>query len=774
MPTADRFSSRDARLARRFARLVTAVVSLTLVASGVAHAQVVRGVVVDSVTGRPVPGVVVVLVDGGGKRVVAVIAGDDGRYAVRTTSPGQYGLRAERIGFRAAAPRPVALRAGETVEVRLVTNPLPVTLTSVRVTGRTACVARAEGGEDVSAVWEEARKALLATDVTQRDELFTVKVSRFERTLEPRTSKVLTYETKQSTGATKSPFVAIPAARLSADGFVRQNASETIYYGPDASVLLSDEFLNDHCFRLRSGRDGRSALIGLDFEPVRGRDKPDIAGTLWIDRQSSELRDIEYSYTLLPNLPANVRSADFGGRVEFHRMPTGAWIVERWMIRMPVVVERGLSLPTSGAVMPGVDRPAERLRLAAVREEGGEVLESIARSVRRELAVDQGSVRGVVFDSTRMVPLASARVFLDGTQFSARTGADGAFVLENVPPGTYALSVVHGRFDSLGVRPPSQPVTLVAGETPAVHLASPSAATLIARDCKPAERGPGTAALRGRVREETSGAPGIGVEVVATWNRLAEAGRTARVSAVAVRTRTDSSGRYELCGLPERVQVTLRAVADRRRSAPARLLLPEGQISIVDMALSASEAVVAAMDSLSQASAVAKAAGQAEATDNTAMAGVASRRRLRGAHLTRLQIEKANASQITGLLRAMSGVTLRPNESGIPIIEVRHTKRLTPEEAGFGRGSGAGQRSGSQPGAEVSPDRCPALIRIDGIPMENNGITIDGTIHPETLDAIEAYSGAQVPLEFVAPGSHCGMVLIWTRRSADAAAPGKP
>ena len=542
MPTADRFVSGDARLAGRFARLVAGVVSLVIGASGVAHAQVVRGLVVDSATGRPLPGVVVVLIDGAGKRVAAVIAGDDGRYAVRTTSPGQYGLRAERIGFRAAAPKPVSLGAGETVEVRLVASPLPATLGSVRVAGRTACVARAEGG-DVSAVWEEARKALLATDVTQRDELFTVTVSRFERTLEPRTSKVLTYETKQSTGSTKSPFVAMSAARLSAEGFVRQNERETIYYGPDASVLLSDEFLNDHCFRLREGTDRRSALIGLEFEPVRGRDKPDIAGTLWIDRQSSELRNLEYSYKRLPNLPTTTKSEDFGGRVEFHRMATGAWIVERWVIRMPVVVDRGLYSQSTDAVIPGLGRPAtERIRLAAIREEGGEVLESIARGARRELATDQVTVRGVVFDSTRMIPLPSARVFLDGTQFSTLTGADGAFVLENVPPGTYELSVVHGRFDSLGVRPPSETMTLRTGDAPTRPLAGPSVATLIARDCKPEERGPGTATLRGRVREEGSGDPGINVEVVATWNQAGEPNaRGAVVPQRTLRTRTDST-----------------------------------------------------------------------------------------------------------------------------------------------------------------------------------------------------------------------------------------
>ena len=111
-----------------------------------AAAQVVRGVVVEADSGRGLPGVVVVLLDSAGKRLAGVLVGDDGKYAIRAMTPGRYAVRAERIGYRADAPTPVTLGAGQTVDLRLETQPIPVVLGVVRVTGKSACVASAADG----------------------------------------------------------------------------------------------------------------------------------------------------------------------------------------------------------------------------------------------------------------------------------------------------------------------------------------------------------------------------------------------------------------------------------------------------------------------------------------------------------------------------------------------------------------------------------------------------------------------------------------------------
>jgi hypothetical protein len=746
-----------------------AAVSLATGWPAAAHSQVVRGVVVDEGSGRAMPGIVVVLLDSAGARLAGVLADDAGRYAIRTGVPGRYGVRAERIGYRADAPTPVKLAAGETVELRLVTRPVPVVLSAVRVTGKTACVARASDGREVSDVWDEARKALYATDLTQRQELFTAKVSRFERTLDAKNGKVLSYETKQGGGVTRNPFVSLPAAQLSAHGFVRQNASEAVYYGPDASVLLSDEFLGDHCFKLRVAGGRRSTMIGLEFEPVRGREKPEIAGTLWMDRQTAELRDLEYEYRNLPNLPRAVKSENFGGRVEFHRMPTGAWIVERWVIRMPVLVDKGAFSARPEAILPGMplERP-ERVQLAAIREEGGEVIESVARGERRESAAEKATVRGMVFDSTRMSPVPNAFVFLDGTQFSARSDTDGRFAIGQVPPGTYALSAVHARFDSLQLRPLSATVEAQAGAETTVELMGPSTATIFARDCRPDDLATSRAALRGRVRDAATGAPAIQAQVTLTWNRLVTAAaRTAPVVQQQAATKTDSAGRYAFCGLPDGVRLTARAVVDDRRSSPQPLLLPDNQISVLDLVVGTQSVVASAerIESVRAASIPPR---------NQAMRNFDRRRRRgTGSFLTRDQIDRSHASRLTDLLRILPGVSVGADERGMLIVELRGGKRLSLDPptmptpaARPDSGAAAPPSSSNMVAGQMSMKRCPAAFLVDGMPIDGGSGT-DLEIRPEMIEAIEVYSGGQVPIEYGARHSECGVVMIWTRSFAE-------
>ena len=725
-----------------------------------ASAQVVRGVVVDEGSGRGLPAVVVVLLDSAGKRLAGVLADDDGRYAIRTTGPGRYAVRAERIGYRADAPTSVALSAGQTVELKLVTRPIPVVLGEVRVTGKSACVTAAADGRDVSAVWDETRKALFATDLTQQQELFSARVSRFVRTLDARSGRVTGYQVKEANAVTRSPFVSESAAWLSANGYVKQGSTETVYYAPDASVLLSDEFLRDHCFRLRDGEGKRNGLIGLAFEPVKGREKPEIAGTLWIDRKSAELRDLEYVYSQLPSLPSSAKSDDFGGRMEFHRMPTGAWIVERWVIRMPLLVDKG-PLARDPVVIPGTapSRP-DRIQLAGLHEEGGEVLETVAHGARRELSTQVATVRGTVYDSTRMAPLQGARVFLDGTQFATQSTTDGSFLIEKVPPATYAISVVHPRFDSLDVPAPSVSIAVKPNEETMAHLAGPSVATILARDCRGDERSEGSATLRGHVRDGFTSGPAIDAQVTLAWRRLQSSAGSAGVMERSLSTRTDSSGRYRFCGLPDGVKLTARVVADDRRSPPVDVVLPDHEVSVLDLMVGKS-AVVAAASEASTAPAVVVVSSPA----NKAMQEFERRRRRgNGSYLTRAQIDRMHAPRLTDLLRTMPGVSVEMGDHGSLVVELRRSKSftITPMPAVKADTSGSAPPTAGSTVGQASVKKCPANFLVDGLPIDGTG-TADVETRPETIEAIEVYSGGMVPIEYSARNSECGVVMIWTR-----------
>lgn len=65
-----------------------------------------------------------------------------------------------------------------------------------------------------------------------------------------------------------------------------------------------------------------------------------------------------------------------------------------------------------------------------------------------EVDQDKGIIRGVVFDET-ISPVAGASVEVMDTETTATTGAEGAFLIEDLAPGNYFLRVSKGGFESV-------------------------------------------------------------------------------------------------------------------------------------------------------------------------------------------------------------------------------------------------------------------------------------------------------------------------------------
>ena len=189
-------------------------------------AQVVRGVVVEAGSGSALPGVVVVLLDSAGKRLAGVLVDDDGRYAIRAMVPGRYAVRAERIGYRADAPTPVTLASGETVDLRLVTRPIPGRARRRAVTGKSPCVARPPTGARYQrSGMRRGRRSLRRISRSSRScSARACRDSSGRSTRAPARSPNI--KRKEASAVTRSPFVSEPAAQLSANGYVRQNAGE--------------------------------------------------------------------------------------------------------------------------------------------------------------------------------------------------------------------------------------------------------------------------------------------------------------------------------------------------------------------------------------------------------------------------------------------------------------------------------------------------------------------------------------------------------------------
>jgi hypothetical protein len=335
-------------------------VLLALLLAGPLRAQSVSGTFVDQ-GGAPIAAARVTLADEAGRTVHSALTDARGGFSLRAPGPGRFVLRAERIGYASTSSGPFTLSEGQQVTHRLVGGGQRVLLDAVVVEGQTRCARRAGVSEETAVVWGEVRKALdlvSANGEAPRDR-FTVEL--FEREVDSRSGMLGMDKRRRVEGYAHKPFVAVSAERLSLVGFIERDSTGVQYAAPDAEVLLSDRFLEDHCFRLQTEGAPSPGLIGLAFEPMRGRFVPDVQGVLWLDRASAELRMMEFQYTRAPvRGPRGVP----GGRMEFQRLPGGRWITSSWVVRMPV--EAGFA-----EMYPAQE---QRPHVVAIREVGGAVL----------------------------------------------------------------------------------------------------------------------------------------------------------------------------------------------------------------------------------------------------------------------------------------------------------------------------------------------------------------------------------------------------------------
>ncbi|HKY59424.1 MAG TPA: TonB-dependent receptor [Gemmatimonadota bacterium] len=316
-------------------RSLSALAILIPLATSPLAGQTILGTIVEEGSSHPVAGGFVVLLGADGTQRAATLSDGQGRFQLVAPGPGEYGLGVDRIGYLSVRTPVFQLPAGRTIEYRLAVRVEPVELAGIDVEVDSECHVR-PGEELASArVWEEARKALNATAWTQGKGLLRYEVRSTERQLDPWTQKVEGEQTRTLRGVSRgSPYVALEVSRLAEGGFAHLDGETQVYYAPDATTLLSDWFLDHHCFRLVPSSEAQPGLVGLAFEPAAEGKLVDLRGTLWLDERTAELSHLDFDYT---GLPASMGRVEAGGRVDFDRLPTGEWIVPRWRIRMPVV-----------------------------------------------------------------------------------------------------------------------------------------------------------------------------------------------------------------------------------------------------------------------------------------------------------------------------------------------------------------------------------------------------------------------------------------------------
>ena len=333
-------------------------------------AQTVRGTVKEQASGTPLVGVLMTLTgeDSAGTPVVTALTNERGVFSLRASLPGRYRLSAKRIGVRRFQSDAFELGSFQEVERDVELEALAYQLPTVTIASNALCVRRADQAGRIASLWDEVRTALTATQVSLRDRLVRVRIVRYVHELDAQSLQLKTERLRrQINGMVDRPFFSLPADALSRGGYWRVLPNDSItYYAPDAEVLLSPVFARDHCFEVAEGRGTRAGLSGIAFEVASGREPPDVRGTIWLDGRTFELRLVEFRYS---RLPVSTGNRNIGGEVHFARVPSGAWIVTKWFIRMPRYSDQPRMRSTG---VPG-QRPIPEYSLTHIVEEGGTV-----------------------------------------------------------------------------------------------------------------------------------------------------------------------------------------------------------------------------------------------------------------------------------------------------------------------------------------------------------------------------------------------------------------
>ena len=663
-----------------------------------ASAQTLLVRVTQAESGQPILGVFVTLRDAQGREVRSALTNTQGRFLFDLPGAGTYTVRAQMMGRETQITPLIPVGVAEAVVQDLRMAVRAIELEGIAVEGSRRCRLRPSEGEATSAVWEEARKALEVVAWALKEQVFWYELEHRSREYGPGGRQVLLESNETLSGYFREPFHSLPAEELVRGGFLR----DTLAYAPDAAVLLSDAFLDGHCFRIQTGEE--RGLVGLAFEPVDRRSPADIEGTLWLDQRGSRLRFLEFRYV---GPLAESLGGDAGGRVEFEYVPTGAWIVRRWHIRTPVL----------GAVQQrGGRRFVREAGPVGYVEQGGEVLRIRSGEGEEIAAADRAILIGSVYDSTLSAPLGGARVRLSGTSWEALTDPEGYFELQNLPGGSYTVEVTHPFLDSLGLAVPPTAVELEPGRATRVDLLVPKHPRIVARAREPVS---GSARLAGKVVTQETGQPLASVEV--------------SLPGTGAVTLSDAEGRFQFALLAPGAHA-VRARYLGRGAVEDTVTLEAGESLQIELRLP--------VEPISMEGILV----EVERRDlRLELTGFFERQiREHGVFITQDQIEETKPVATLDLFQGVPGVR-------IISFGLRRSLSLV--------GSRALSLSGHVCYPTVWVDGQPYTS-----PGNEDPIYLDELVNPGDIAALEIYqSTARIPVQYNLQGA-CGVIVIWTRR----------
>jgi hypothetical protein len=428
---------------------VRLLVAATLLASARhATAQSIRGTITESQSGRPVAGAVVLLMDSIGVVRTRAVSSELGTYSVRR-APEVVRGQVLRLGFRPRLITPAELAAADASgELTLSITAIPQMLEPVTSRAGARCPRRRDS-QAAFGFWEQAKAALMASVYAREDNPGLFTTLTYERFFQ-RYDTVVIQKVAADAGYWTRTFTATFSARDFVEtGFVRNDEANNTsnYFGPDAEVLLENDFQIRYCFSLAARDPKRPTQVGLHFAPVRPQGgRTDIEGNFWIDTASRKLNEIVYEYVGLRGPEGKMP----GGVVRFRELANGIPFVDSWNIRMASLAGNARGALRRGGA-PGSWGSATRNASPWETTDGGGVLAHAVfpDSSRYDAPLGAVRIRAMSEDGK---PMAGVKIELDSTIYRGVTDSNGVLVLADLLEGPYETLVLDSTLDAIGLR----------------------------------------------------------------------------------------------------------------------------------------------------------------------------------------------------------------------------------------------------------------------------------------------------------------------------------
>jgi len=298
------------------------------------RAQVISGRIFDAKTHAAVPNGLVQLIDAEGRAIQSTSTSATGRFVITAPAPSRYRLRIAAIGYVPPALRAIVVGADGMVLDSLVVTRVVFRLPDlISLNQQQRCGARHILADDTFGSLVNAAYTTLGVAA----ETIHSAGAAYEAVL----VNSIAIPDGQSADTirqrlTRWPLESVGADTLRAVGFGRVsgpgNSRLAVFYGPDASVLFSEWFLDQHCFTLQKV-SAKSDTIHIKFAPLTKGAKIDVSGELTFDAHRFDLLSLSFQ---AENLPRYVDRKAAGGEIRFKALPSGLTIPGSWTIWGPV------------------------------------------------------------------------------------------------------------------------------------------------------------------------------------------------------------------------------------------------------------------------------------------------------------------------------------------------------------------------------------------------------------------------------------------------------